>query len=368
MFSFIKNELRKYPELDTIRFIAVTLVVSHHLFYDSNLFFSWNKEYGWVGVDIFFTLSGFLITSILLNEYQETKTINLTSFIYKRMIRLWPSWLIALSLSFGIVYSFGLRNNELAQDLFTKFWHYLFHFGNYSHAWIGKIHTVFSHYWSLAVEEHFYLIWPCLLAFTASSKKKLMGVFTIMLVLPYLFRVYHAQQGEIEAVVTFSTHTRIDSIVWGCLLAYIYPTLKKLTFRSEFIISLVMLLLFYCSLTFLTKNHEISAWLSESGRSFISIASVLLIIIAMKGNIYGLRYLLRIPILSWLGIMSYGVYLFHFHTNTLFFGLLSKSTFKLSELESSLFVYTLPYIPAFLTYYLIDKKLHKFKKNKLLKQ
>lgn len=361
MISFIQKELRKYPELDTIRFIAVTLVVSHHLFYESNVFFAWNKKFGWIGVDIFFTLSGFLITSILLSEIKTTGTVNLKNFIFKRMLRLWPSWLIALTVSFGIVYTFGQKNSELLQILYSRFWHYLFHFANYSHAWIGKIHTVFSHYWSLAVEEHFYLLWPCLLYLFGRSKQKMFITFCLLLALPYLFRVYHSINGAQEAVITFSTHTRIDAIVWGCLLAYIYPRLKSLRLSLEIGATIFMFIFYYIALNFLTKSTQASPWLAEFGRTLISLGTVLLIIIAMKGAKFGLRFFLKNQFLSWLGIMSYGVYLFHFFTNTLVFGVDAKYKLGLSELQLALLIYTLPYLPAMMTYYFIDKKIHHLK-------
>jgi peptidoglycan/LPS O-acetylase OafA/YrhL len=357
--NFINKELRPYPELDTIRFISVTLVVCHHLFFKNNSFLAWMHDYAWVGVDIFFTLSGFLITGLLMKELDKSGTIDLKKFWVKRMIRLWPCWLIALLISFIFTYYFGQNNPEIMGALKEKFWHYILHLGNYSYAFYGKLHTLFGHYWSLAVEEHFYLIWPMVMLLVFKKQKLKPLMLTLLLFLPYLLRVGHHHVGFTIDSITLSTHTRIDSIVWGCLLAYGFKNLKDLSVKKEIVYTGAMFILYALSLHYLTNNKAISPWLSEIGRTTISMASCLFIIIAMKGNNNGLRRVLRNPTLSWLGIMSYGVYLFHVHTNSIIFAIITKYIPDANLNVVAIIANIAPYIPAIGTYYLIDKQLHK---------
>lgn len=358
MFDFIKREVRAYPELDTIRFISVTLVVCHHLFFQNGMFLSWAHDYAWVGVDIFFTLSGFLITGILIKEIEKNGKIDFKNFILKRIIRLWPCWLIALLLSFSLTYAFASKNLDIMHDLKTKFIYYILHFGNYSHAFSGKLHTLFSHFWSLAVEEHFYLIWPATMAIVYKFKGLKKTVLFSLVLLPYLFRVMHHYLGWDQASITLSTHTRIDSIVWGCILAFVFNKIKDLTTLQEVFQTILMFALFFISLHYIARNEAISPWISELGRTTLAWSTCLLIIISLKGSKKGLRRVLSNPILSWLGIMSYGVYLFHVHTNVVLFALVKKYAPTMNETSIALLSNILPYGPAIITFYLIDKKLN----------
>lgn len=355
--SKIYKDLREHIELDSIRFISVTFVVLHHLFFEGNAFLSWMGKYGWVGVDIFFCLSGYIITKFLLVEYRKKEEINYSTFIKKRILRLWPSWLIALFLSYSVVLFFSQGNPDLASKIYTKGVFYFAHLGNYSYAFTGKLHGVFGHFWSLAVEEHFYLMWPPLLVY-GLKKRRLGLVFAGLLLLPYLFRLLHHHLGLGVESITLSTHTRLDSIAWGCLLSFKMDDIKKLTVKYEFAITATMIFLFYIGLHHMANQDNFPLF-DELGRTVISLASCLLIIIALKGGKFGLRSLLRIKFISWLGLMSYGVYLFHVHTNILLFAAISKLKLNFSIVEMSIISNIIAYIPAILVFYIIDKKIHK---------
>lgn len=351
--------LRQIPELDTIRFLSIVLVVLHHQFFDQNLFLAWFKNHGWVGVDIFFVMSGFLITGLLIKEQEKTNTINLKLFWMKRMLRLWPSWLLTLGLSFLMVFVISRNNLELRSILYERWWHYFLHFGNYSHALVGKLHTLYSHFWSLAVEEHFYFLWPMILVFV-KRKKTLIWTIIFLILVPLALRYFHLYQGHHKFINNLSTHTRVDEILFGCLLSFYFPKFKDLTAIKELILTMLMFLLFGISL-YMCKANEHSVILNGLTYTLNGLASCLLIIIALKGGNYGLRRLFRCHLLAKLGVLSYGVYLIHFHANFLVFSLLSKFQFIQDQNVIAMVNLLLPFIPAYLMYFYVDEYFAKFK-------
>ncbi len=356
---------RTYKELDSIRFLSIFLVVLHHQFLDQNSFLAWLKTYGWVGVDIFFVMSGFLITSILLKEIEKNQTINLKNFWLKRIYRLWPSWLIVLVTSTVMVYFLGRSNQDIAHSLNSKWWHYYLHFGNYSHAIFDKLHTLFSHFWSLAVEEHFYLAWPILLIFLHRYKKFSVLMWILLIFLPYIFRIYHYPSIESYAFIKLSTHTRFDELIIGCLLAHgFYKIKNNLTWPIELLLTILTFGFFYLGLH-VFHHEKINYLYSELCYLFIGLASSGLIIIALKGNSWGLRRVFQFDFISKLGILSYGVYLIHFITSFLFYGILKKLNLNLDQNIIAIGTFSLPFIPAYLLYKFIDLPVAKFKENKL---
>ena len=361
MFIFNKILPRGLPELDSFRLLAVTLVLGHHMFADSDPIFHWLSLHGYVGVGLFFTLSGFIITLNLKREWQRHETVGLKSFWLRRAIRLWPSWLIALLLSCLVVYHFGVSNESIMTDLKTKWWHYFLHFGNYSHAWIGKLHTVFGHFWSLAIEEHFYFIWPLLFILLNRKKRWRPIVLGLMIILPYLFRVYYAGLGYDNAVNTLSTHTRIDSIAYGCIMALYFEKLPPLTsIKKELVLWAIGIILLQIGLSL--KFYQGSVWLSQSAHSIRSLAALLFIYLLTKTPETGIRRLWRSNILSRLGVLSYGVYLFHNLGNVVLFKTQAALNLTISHWWLFIFSNLLAYLPAYLCYIFIDLSLERWKK------
>jgi peptidoglycan/LPS O-acetylase OafA/YrhL len=321
------------PELDTIRFLSIVLVVLHHQFFRSNGTLAWFADYGWVGVDIFFCLSGFLITSILMTERRSTGTIDLRRFWFRRALRLWPSWFFTLALSFTLVWLLSTNNPEVREGLLSRWWHYFLHFGNYSYIFYGKIHTLYSHFWSLAVEEHFYLLWPLLVLVLRGRRSLLAGVALLVLT-SWLLRLWHLGRGEVGYVLSFSTHTRIDELLLGCALALGSDRLRQLRPGEEVALTLAMVGLFWFGLGVCKENPS---------------------------SLFLPRALLRIPLLSQLGILSYGVYLIHLHVSTVVFALDKKLGLGLGEVSLALLNLALPFFPAYLMLVFIDGPLARFR-------
>lgn len=351
--------LRQMPELDTIRLISILLVVLHHQFSKANAFFAWFTEFGWVGVDIFFVMSGFLITSLLLREREATGTISLQTFWKKRMLRLWPSWLFTLLLSICMVWFFGQNNPSLLEKLFSKWWHYFLHFGNYSILLEGNIHIVFNHFWSLAVEEHFYLLWPLVLFFVP-GRRGIMAVGLLIIASSFGLRLWHLLSGHDVHLTEFATHTRLDELVMGCLLSVGWSRIKDLAPLSEMLLTALMACLFLGGLYF-GKGNMAFPVLNALGYSFIGLSGCLLIVIALKGGRWGIRRVLRVPLFAKLGVLSYGVYLIHLHVSQVLYWALGKLGITPDPYVLATLNLVLPFGPAWIMYFYIDEVFAKFR-------
>lgn len=142
------------PELDGLRALAVIAVMLHHTFVDA-------APSGHLGVDLFFVLSGFLITRLALEEHARTGSLDLRAFWRRRAYRLLPALLLALP----IVLLWGwVIGGQVREQTITGSWTSLLYVTNWARA-TGAIDTagLMTHAWSLAIEEQFYLLWPLLL-------------------------------------------------------------------------------------------------------------------------------------------------------------------------------------------------------------
>ncbi|MGQ0501265.1 MAG: acyltransferase family protein [Panacagrimonas sp.] len=204
------------PGLNGMRAIAVLLVVLFHAGY--------SLVPGTFGVTIFFVLSGYLITTLLQREHARTGTLSFSRFYARRALRLLPPLYVVTLLFVGAVH-FRLISGEVEPGWILST---LFFYGNYFWLIISpesgmprEIQLV----WSLAVEEHFYLIWPplALLLFRAARPRRSMTLFLLAAmaaVLAWRFIVYQ-YHGAPALYVSFATETRIDSLLVGCWLAMV---------------------------------------------------------------------------------------------------------------------------------------------------
>jgi peptidoglycan/LPS O-acetylase OafA/YrhL len=340
------------PELDSIRFLSIVLVVLHHQFFDANPFLAWMKAHGWIGVDIFFVMSGFLITTLLLHEQARTGRIALGRFWQRRMLRLWPSWGVTLVLSVAMVWGLSRDNPEVRGKLSALWWHYPLHVGNYSYVLFGKIHTLFSHFWSLAVEEHFYVLWPLVLV-VFRRRGAVVAAALALVVASTAARYLHWQAGASWELVSFSTHTRLDQLLFGCLLAYAHPHIPKLGSWTEALLTGAMLALFYVGL-YHCDPASAGVLMRTLRYTFIGAGALLLLIIATRGGRRGLRAPLAFPLAARLGVLSYGVYLVHLHVNYVVFPLARRFPWLDHQGLLAALNLILPFVPAYLLFRYVD--------------
>jgi peptidoglycan/LPS O-acetylase OafA/YrhL len=209
----IRKPAARIPTLDAWRAIAISMVILHHAamgFYlrEEDYYRQSSTVFGAFGVDVFFGLSGLLITKLLLEETRETGGISLRGFYLRRGFRILPPYLVFL---ITLIVFGGLRGPlELGSSLFF--------FRNYIPPGAGTGYT--QHLWSLAVEEHFYLLWPGLLMLAGIRRGRMVAAWTAIGV--GLWRVVNAQHNFFPALLPhFRTDLRFDALLWGCVAAFL---------------------------------------------------------------------------------------------------------------------------------------------------
>jgi peptidoglycan/LPS O-acetylase OafA/YrhL len=208
----------RFPVLDGWRAIAIGLVIWHHAttgFYASeSAYYSGSaSQLGAFGVDIFFGLSGLLITALLLQEHAQKGSIDLKGFYTRRVFRIVPPCLVFLL----VIGALGLIRSPLELASCLAF------FRNYLPVSLGGFYT--GHLWSLAVEEHFYLLWPALLVWLVARNAGARPVAYLSIFFG-LWRVLDAQTGATARWLAdvsphFRTDLRADALLWGCVVAFL---------------------------------------------------------------------------------------------------------------------------------------------------
>jgi len=285
-------------ELDFLRGIAILLVMGVHftvpvtgiaaLDWVSNTL----RSVGGVGVNLFFTLSGFLVGGLLLKEYKKTRTINGWRFLARRAFKIWPPFyaLILFHLIVG------------HHDRSAFFWQNFFQVQNYFGSAITQT-------WSLAVEEHFYIFLTLLLVLlVGTSPRFIISVLAMLCVLTIALRVAAVAHGELDAAFR-ETHLRIDSLLYGVILAAVsifYPDRFAALARQR-----VLLVLCAIALSvFIYQTAENEMLDRDVGYAVQGIGFSLLLVLVYKnsGNLARQAWYRAI---SRVGVYSYSIYLWH---------------------------------------------------------
>lgn len=264
---------------------------------------------GYLGVDIFFVLSGFLITSVLLDEYYAVGRISLVKFYAKRALRLLPALIVVLLFSFLYVHFFGneLQRTKVIRGVFSTF----FYYSNWINAYEAGPLGFLNHTWSLAVEEQFYFCWPLTLLVLLGYQKLNRNLCLILLALILLslgIKIYYASHSQFLRAYA-GTDARLDALLIGCLVAYLNknesPLLRMLArplvFYVMSAIAILMLVFsFYDSMFMYCGGYTLFAFMIG-----IVIGHIVVVPHGSSG------YLLRASPLRFMGKISYGVYLWH---------------------------------------------------------
>ena len=187
---------------------------------------------GFIGVDIFYVISGYLITGLILREIEKTGTLDLRSFYQRRIKRLLPTSVFVLFVTaiFAWILFPPITRDALGRDLFaaaTYISNYLFAWWENDYQNLNATPSPFIHYWSLAVEEQFYIVWPLFILFLARyGKKVIFAGIAITTLLSLLFSIYLTQVAPIWAF--YSLPTRAWELGFGALLLFLPETTKKI--------------------------------------------------------------------------------------------------------------------------------------------
>jgi len=192
--------------LDVLRGVAILLVFGNHLTY----YHVWNRA-GWIGVDLFFVLSGFLVSSLLFQEYKANGDLNIDRFILRRGLKIWPSFYALIVAVSAVALWHGLSWKIVVKAF--AFWSLFLQ--NY---WGGP--DITSHTWSLCVEEHFYLMLPLLLWWLIQGENRLHFIPGICAVLMAACLTMRVLTPLGTSPVLSQTHLRIDSLFCGVALGY----------------------------------------------------------------------------------------------------------------------------------------------------
>ncbi len=287
-------------ELDFLRGIAIIAVMGYH-FHTVDTGFRVIPiiqypftHFGREGVNLFFTLSGFLVGGLLLRQYASTGVIEARRFIVRRMFKIWPAYyvLIAFHMVAGRhpLSTFALQN--------------LTHLQNY-------LGTSISQTWSLAVEEHFYLLLPALLIVFARWKLRANAILAMLGLICFVVliaRTITVANGGLEAAF-FQTQYRIDSLLAGVMLAAIYwmkPDLyRRLAQKKGMLLAIVGVLVTW--LAFATRHDA----LDESIGYSIQAAGYVALIVLMLEHSGSMARMWLFRAVAWVGVYSYGIYLWH---------------------------------------------------------
>jgi peptidoglycan/LPS O-acetylase OafA/YrhL len=310
------NFFDRVPTLDGWRGLAILGVVLYHArssFVEGPL--PRLAVRGAFGVDLFFAISGFLICGKLFQELQNTGTFSLKTFYSRRLFRIVPAlafYLIVLAALAGFGWSSTHPWEFFSSALFVRNYFPLFHGGTVYGAFTAQ-------FWSLAVEEHFYLIWPLVMMVCAKSTRRSVTITIAVAGAVLAWRLVDLKYGWLVPFgtdINSKTDTRFDALLWGCLAAYVYPATKR-AFDSSIALDRVLRYAWVAIAPLaLAAMYFDRAPGSILARSLIFPA---LIVSTAISPFSLLSRLLEWPVLRWIGRLSYSFYiwqqLFLFPTN-----------------------------------------------------
>jgi peptidoglycan/LPS O-acetylase OafA/YrhL len=301
--STAKRRLGYQPALDGLRAVAVLLVFSvHAVSYPSG---------GFLGVDIFFVLSGFLITTILLEEWDQYGRISLSKFYLRRFLRLFPA-LVVLLLGYMLI---AALTGGWDPTSVTSVVSSLFYVSNWLLAFDVPFHGhPLGHLWSLAVEEQFYLLWPALLLLLLARRPRNMvrwvaGAIAVVAA----WRLLLSLTGASDVRLYFSFDTRFDELLVGCaggILFVRHPdVLGRISATAYSIATYVAGGILLLGILF--SPHAAPAYLMRGGYTLMAICALVLILSCVQKRPTWLASILALPPMVFVGKISYPLYLWH---------------------------------------------------------
>ncbi len=309
---------RYIPALDGLRALAVIAVVIYHMNATA-------LQSGLLGVTLFFVLSGYLITGLLMREWTTTKKIDLPQFWIRRVRRLFPAIVfvilgtIVLTAAFAPDMLTKLRNDVVAALLFFTNWWYIFQDVSYFEA-MGAPSPV-THFWSLAIEEQFYLIWPPILLLLLSKRVRKrhiqLGLLIAAVASVAAMAVLYAPQGD-PSRVYYGTDTRAFSLIIGALLAFEFPPARVnghgrrgFTDKQRKLSLIVGAVALAGMMVMMAAVNGYSPFLYYGGILLFSLFAGALIIALVDAR-SPLARLFSLGPLVWIGKLSYSIYLWHY--------------------------------------------------------
>jgi peptidoglycan/LPS O-acetylase OafA/YrhL len=284
------------PEIDGLRAVAILLVLAAHT--------APRLLGGVIGVDIFFVISGYLITSILLGEFFKTGKISIKAFYLRRVLRIFPAFWFLLLCYLLLVFTVVAperRAGHLRAILYSAT--YII---NWTRAYdLGS--GMIGHTWSLAVEEQFYLIWPLLLSLMLlASRRNLIVLIGGLVVVATIWHTALVLQPDSKAWVFFGSDARAGQLLIGCLLAALPMKAVSDAAAKAWVIPVAVLA------AIVIVGPESFRWLELAGSFIIAFCAAWLIAAVQSTEKTTLSRILATGVLVAIGRLSYSLYLWHF--------------------------------------------------------
>ena len=305
--------------LDGIRAIAVIMVLAYHL--KLALFKS-----GFLGVTVFFVLSGYLITGILISEVEEEGTIDLKNFWLRRIRRLVPAVMsMAVVIIFvsavvnRIIFTKGCKDFLVSVLGFNNWWQI---FNKVSYFEAAGVPSPFTHCWSLAIETQFYLIYPLILLGIYKLVKSrgegranrgllFAGVTLLLALISVILMIVLFDPQQDASRVYYGTDTRAFSLLFGALLAILWEY-RMVPRRLSASVNMVLGSVSFAVLLVMTIEINGSSNFWYRGGQFVGTILTVLVIYTVSGRKTWLSRFLSNPVLKWIGDRSYSIYLWHY--------------------------------------------------------
>ena len=303
------------PELDALRFFAFFGVFIFHAapkymeFYDaagsprwlSNLLIS-TFGAGAFGVDLFFALSAYLITSLLLRERNATGALDLRGFYMRRILRIWPLYFAFIA--FAAIVGWLVPQQHLPMRYVLSY--YLLA-GNWCYVFYGLPASFATPLWTISIEEQFYLAWP--LALRKASVRIMALMAAALLIVANAWRIHLAISAGPTDAMEYNTFTRLDPIAWGILIALFSHKLPQLTRlqRITLLCAGVIACIAEYGFTVLMNPPKHRTWKLAMSHPVTSLAGAVVLLAVLGSQ----NSFLRQGWLLYLGKISYGLYVLH---------------------------------------------------------
>jgi peptidoglycan/LPS O-acetylase OafA/YrhL len=295
-----------HPELDALRFFAATAVFLGHWLPADRRFVTLLTGSGIYGVDLFFALSSFLITNLLLQEREAFGGIDLRAFYIRRILRIWPLYFFFIGIAYAL--TFFSHAQQLAKSYVIGM---LLLYGNWVFVTHGLAKWVANPLWSICVEEQFYVCWPT--AMRRLAEKSLTKIAVGMLLVGFLTRLFLAPFTSSGYTLWFNTFVRLDPFALGILMCVWLKKRPAAWGLAARICMGVLGSLCWVAVTkyaYLLDSPQLSVWRVTIGYSIVSAGSCAMLLAVYDAPKVGIAFLAN-KNLAYLGKLSYGIYVYH---------------------------------------------------------
>jgi peptidoglycan/LPS O-acetylase OafA/YrhL len=297
---------RSIPSLDGLRAISVMMVISAHMNAPltrliPSLPFWLYLDWGALGVQVFFVISGFLITHLLLKELSATGTVRLRRFYFRRALRIFPPFYLYLAVALALTLAGFFPGSGRAFVVA----------GTYTWNYLGGGSDLLEHTWSLSLEEQFYLLWPAALLYFGPRKSATLAVWVIVLSPLSRIVTYYAAPHH-RALLNAMLHTGLDSIMVGCLLALLWRNERFNAWVETWVRGPVVLLATVVVFILAPIGPEYrfqGRYSLVFGYSLNAVCLALILVYLVRNPKSVVGRVMNTPALRHLGVISYSVYL-----------------------------------------------------------